>query len=163
MYGSNISEVEPGSRKKLHLLLDEIYSTDGIYEKLQEIAFSLGTISCHDKLAVLSDVLPDHPREAVSLCAKQKGGLTVTRFFTDGAGYKLFNRYCLIMPSKDIPSSSRLTTDSHGFNLGLMPAELRLKNFVSVDPQGITNYAQGVERALADVAAITGLDGLLPS
>lgn len=128
--------------------LERLYSEDGVYQELHTLAMHEGELSRNGVSAVLQRVLPDSPREAITITAKKEGGLVVSRDLELG-GNQRYNRYRLLLPSSPRNSWCELVT-RHGLqevHSLLLPAYLP-----KAASEGTSIFVTGMNRALEDVS-----------
>ncbi len=147
-------ELLPEQNIKFGSLMNRLYASEGVYDQLQSLAFGLGKISCAGNLATFNGMLPNNPREAVTLSAKENGGLTVARDITTAIGDPILRRYCLLIPSNNMREAGRLIVSND-----LLLVAANLMSFL-INPtlhQQIDNFTHGLDKAIEDVNSITGL------
>jgi hypothetical protein len=136
-------------------ILDRIYSNEGVYRTLHDLAFSLGSTSLQGKLSSFTDELPAAPREAVTIAAKADGGVVVSRNQVTVGGQNIVNRYRLIIPS----DSTTACCDFVSFDGYNRQTSSVARRRLSPLPDGReATFMSGVDMALMDVAMLPGVE-----
>jgi hypothetical protein len=137
-------------------VLNKLYLPDGIYHSLHDVAFDLGQTSLGGNVAVLREGSADKPREMIMVSAKRNGGVVVSRDLVNSHENTLFSKYQLLLPSTIGGERCQLIRRGRGseyIRTALLPQFMPY-----IITPGLSDFAMGVDHALDDVAAVTGID-----
>lgn len=132
---------------------ERIYSEGGIYSALYDIAM-LGTFSRSKPLRVFQAPLPKR-QEVVTVAAKYKAGVTVTKNLVTEEGYSRDQIQRLVMPSKDGLDRAFGVIINANWTVPILTAS-RPDVFSSMQGGTLEDFTNGMDGVIDDIVAATG-------